>query len=222
MGIELKGAILDVDGTLIDSMPVWHNCGARYLAGLGIEAEPGLGDYLFTQTNESGAYYLIERYSLDKTPEEVAEGLSKEMEKFYFNEAKLKKGARELLDSFKDSGVPMTVATSTDRYLIEKAFEELDIAGYFKKVLTCPEEETTKADPLIFNMAAELMGTSPEDTWVFEDGLYAIRTAKEAGFRTVAVYDPISESDWEGLKELADISVAGLDEFIERYISYAG
>ena len=222
MAALFKGAILDVDGTLVDSMGVWHNCGARYLAGLGIEAEPGLGDFLFTQTNESGAYYMIERYGLDKTPEEVAEGLSKEMERFYFEEAELKKGARDLLDLLEAMGVPMTVATSTDRYLIEKVFDRLDIARYFKGVLTCPEEDTTKADPLIFMKAAGLMGSEPEDTWVFEDGLYAIKTAKDAGFRTVAVYDPISESDWDSLKKLADISVAGLDDFKERFYSYAG
>ena len=33
-----KGAILDVDGTLLDSMPIWENSSARFLAGLGIEA----------------------------------------------------------------------------------------------------------------------------------------------------------------------------------------
>ena len=222
MSAGFEGAILDVDGTLIDSMGTWHNCGARYLAGMGIEAEPGLGDYLFTQTNESGAYYMIDRYKLDRTPEEVAEGLSKEMEKFYFEEAELKKGARDLLDMLESEGVPMTVATSTDRYRIERAFEKLDISHYFKGVLTCPEEDTTKADPLIFMKAAGLMGSRPEDTWVFEDGLYAIETAKKAGFRTVAVYDPVSESDWEGLKELADIHVDSLEDFKERYNSYAG
>ena len=55
----IKSAIFDVDGTLIDSMPVWHNCGVRYLKSIGIKAEPGLGDFLFTQTNQSGAIYMV-------------------------------------------------------------------------------------------------------------------------------------------------------------------
>ena len=35
----IKGAIFDIDGTLLDSMPIWENAGARYLATLGIKAK---------------------------------------------------------------------------------------------------------------------------------------------------------------------------------------
>ena len=42
----IKGAIFDIDGTLLDSMPVWENAGARYLATLGIEARSDLKERL--------------------------------------------------------------------------------------------------------------------------------------------------------------------------------
>ena len=42
-----KGAIFDVDGTLLDSMPIWEDAAARFLAGLGIRAQEGLGDIMF-------------------------------------------------------------------------------------------------------------------------------------------------------------------------------
>lgn len=211
----IKGAIFDVDGTLIDSMPTWHNCGARYLATLGIEAEPGLGDILFTETSETGALYLIDHYKLTVAPEEVAKGLSEQMENYYFHEAAMKEGARDFLDRLAEAGVPMTVATSTDRYCIEAAFEKLDLGRYFRKIFTCPEVGATKAEPLIFEVCAEETGTKPGETWVFEDGLYAIKTAKEAGFRTVAVYDKISDGDFEEMKELADLSIKGFDELCD-------
>ena len=117
----ISGAIFDVDGTLLDSMPVWHNCGVRYLKSIGIEAEPGLGDFLFTQTNESGAVYMVDHYGLDIPPEEVAEGMSRDMENYYFNQPAMKEGAAEILERFSEEGIPMTVATSTDRYLLEGA-----------------------------------------------------------------------------------------------------
>ncbi len=205
--------IFDVDGTLLDSMPVWHNCGVRYLASLGIEAEPGLGDFLFTQTNETGAVYMVDRYGLDKTPEEVADAMSRDMENYYFSSPELKEGARELLDRFMEAGVPMTVATSTDRYLLEGAFRKLGIEHCFMRIFSCGDYGTTKGEPLIFNKAAELLGTDPDSTWVFEDGLYAIRTAAEAGFRTVAVYDELSSGDWDEMTVLADEHVNKLTEF---------
>ena len=42
----IKGAIFDIDGTLLDSMPIWENVGARYLATLGIKAKPDLKERL--------------------------------------------------------------------------------------------------------------------------------------------------------------------------------
>lgn len=211
----IQGAIFDVDGTLFDSMSVWHNCGVRFLAKLGIEAEPGLGDYLFTQTNETGAVYMVDKYNLDMEPEEVAAGMSQDMENYYFNNASLKEGAIELLDRFQAEGIPMTVASSTDRYLLEGAFDRLDLGHYFQGILSCGDIGATKSDPIVFTKAAEMIGTKPDGTWVFEDGLYAVRTAHEAGFRTVAVYDELSKDDFDEMKELADINVRRLDEFID-------
>lgn len=212
----IKGAIFDVDGTLLDSMPTWHNCGARYLATLGIEAEPGLGDILFTETSETGALYLIDHYKLTESPDKVAKGLAAQMEHYYFHEAHMKEGARDLLDRLMESGVPMTVATSTDRYCIEAAFENLDLFRYFRKIYTCPEVGATKAEPKIFEVCAEATGTKPEDTWVFEDGLYAIKTAAAAGFRTVAVYDSVSDDDFAEMSKLADVSIRSFDELLEK------
>ncbi len=43
----MKGAIFDMDGTLLDSMQVWVHVGEQYLRNRGIEPEEGLGDVLF-------------------------------------------------------------------------------------------------------------------------------------------------------------------------------
>ena len=212
----IGGAIFDVDGTLLDSMPVWHGCGVRYLKSIGIEAEPGLSEFLFTQTNETGAVYMVEHYGLDRTPEEVADGMNREMERFYESEALPKHGAVELLDRLAEQRVPMTVATSTDRYLVEKAFDRLGLGKYFMAVLTCTDVGATKSEPLIFEEAAEIMGAAPGNTWVFEDGLYAIKTAHDAGFKTAAVFDEISGRDWDEMVKIADINVNDLSELIRE------
>ena len=56
----IRGVIFDVDGVLLNSMPVWENLGEIYLERLGIEAEKGLGETLFAMSLEEGADYLIE------------------------------------------------------------------------------------------------------------------------------------------------------------------
>ena len=54
----IKGVIFDVDGVLLNSMPVWENLGELYLDHLGIEAEKNLGETLFEMSLEEAADYL--------------------------------------------------------------------------------------------------------------------------------------------------------------------
>jgi HAD superfamily hydrolase (TIGR01509 family) len=214
----IESAIFDVDGTLLDTMPTWHDCGARFLAKKGIEAEPGLGDKMFVMTPDTSAKYLINTYGIDDmSVDEVSRALMQDMEDFYFHEAQPKKGALELLEDMKSAGIPMAVATATDGYCIKAAFERLGMMEFFSGIFWCDDYHTTKAEPVIFNAAAEAMNAQPEATWVFEDGLYAVNTASEAGYRTVGVYDVISRKDWPAMQDAADISVRSLEDFSDKY-----
>ena len=61
------------------------------------------------------------------------------------------------------------------------------------------------------------MGTTPEDTCVVEDGLYAVRTANKAGYFTVGVYDDSSCDDWQDLQKEADLALESLED-VQRII----
>ena len=45
---KITAAIFDLDGTLLDSMPMWMTCAERYISSLGMEAEAALGEKLFS------------------------------------------------------------------------------------------------------------------------------------------------------------------------------
>lgn len=209
----VQGVIFDVDGVLLDTMHVWTDAGARYLETLGIEAEPRLGDKLFTMTVDMGAVYVKEKYELAQSLEEIVKGINGVVEDFYYHDAGFKPGARELLERLNAAGIPMTIATSTAQPYILAAFDRLGYTGYFTSVLSCVQLETSKSEPDIFYRAASDMGSEPEKTWLFEDGLYSIRTAGKAGFRTVGVYDEISAHEQEEIRRLADVYVKSLTEF---------
>ena len=145
---DIQGAIFDVDGTLLDSMPAWHDAGARFLKTLGIEAEPNLGDILFAETTSSGADYMIRRYHLQMTKDEVAEGIIAQMDAFYRDEVQQKPGAVSLLKTLKEAGIPSVVVTSTEGSCIEEAFNRLDLHQYFRRVFSAQDLHTTKKEPL--------------------------------------------------------------------------
>lgn len=220
----IKGAIFDIDGTVLESMWMWYTAGERYLAALGIEAEEGLGDTLFSMSLPEGARYVWERYNLETlgvTEEDVRTGVRKPVFDFYATEAQLKPGARELFVALHEAGIPITIASSTDKNQIDIAMERLDMAKYIDRVYSVTDVGVNKSNPLIFNLAAEFMGTKPEETWVFEDGLYAIKCAKNAGYKTVGFYDKVSDKDWDEIQATA--TIAALDcshitlEDIQKY-----
>ena len=209
----IRGVIFDVDGVLLNSMPVWENLGELYLNRLGIEGEKGLGDTLFTMSLEEGAGYLISRYNLDKTPEEIVKGLNREVQEFYERRVPLKEGVRQFLQGFRERQIPMAIATSGDRKNAEAALKRLKVFSYFQGIFTCSEIGSSKSQPDIYYAAALQLDTEPSETWVFEDALHALQTAKKAGFKTVGVYDKASDRNLADIWNSADIYLPEFKDF---------
>lgn len=211
--LSIRGAIFDVDGTLLDSMPVWKNLGERYLAGFGIKAEPGLTEVLNTMSTRQGASYLIDQYRLGINVKDAMEGISSLLYEFYSQKAPLKSGVKECLKVLDSKGIPMVIATSSEKENVEAALKRYDILKYFQKILTCSDLGTDKTRPDIFLAAAKLMGIKPQETLVFEDASYAIQTVKNAGFVTIAVHDRSNEGQEKEIRKIADYYLQTLEEF---------
>jgi len=209
----IKGAIFDLDGTVLNSMPVWDNAASMYLKSIGIEAEPGLDKIMFSMSMTEGAGYLRDRYGLDLDEDAIIAGINHAIEDFYYYQVPLKEGVKGFLEEMKQAGIKMVVATASDRHVVERALERLNVLSYFERIFTCTEIRAGKGKPDIYLAAAGYMGTFPEETLVFEDALYAIRTAKTAGFITVGVYDDSSKDDLEEIKKICDYFVYKPEDF---------
>ncbi len=201
----IQGAIFDIDGTILDSMPIWDDVGARYLTRLHIEPEPGLGEILFSMSLEEGAAYLQRRYSLVQTRDEIRQGVLQVIADFYRYEVQLKPGADGFLRAMAERGIPMTLATTSDAALTTAALTRLGVEGFFIKLFTCTALNTTKHEAKIYRAAAQYMGSSPEKTLVFEDVLHALKSAKSGGFRLAAVEDAASAGDRAEIRRISDI-----------------
>lgn len=221
----IKGAIFDVDGTLLDSMPAWHELGSRYLERLGLLAEPGLNEKLFTLSFEEGAAYMKEHYQLPDDPTTIIHEILSMIADFYADEVILKPGMKDILVFLNRLGIPMIVASSGHREHIVNALQRLDCLSYFKEILTCSEVGAGKSNPRIYLQASQIIGADPKDIYVFEDALYAANTAYQAGFPIVGIYDEDSCQDEQALRKLSrfylkemDHDVIGLKEWLKKEV----
>lgn len=205
--MKIKAAIFDADGTLLDSMGQWNLVPYKYVKLLGVAADENIAEKLFTMTISEAAEFIIDEYELSVTVEEAVEGMDAIIREFYKNDVKLKDGAGELLEFFKSRGIPMVIGTSTDRDCIEVGLERTGISAYFDRIYTSTEVGKSKEKPDLFIQAMEFMESSPDETIVFEDGLYSLRTAATLGMKTVGIFDEVSLSNQKELKELADLYV---------------
>lgn len=207
----MKGVIFDLDGVILDSMPIWDQVGEMYLRKLGIQAEPGLAQIMLCMSMAQGAEFLKQRYHLEMDEGIIIKGINHTIADFYACQVQLKEGVEQFLKGLQQYGIKMVVATSCDRPVFEKALKRLDVMGYFDRIFTCTEIGAGKDKPDIYYAAAEYLGALSREIWVFEDALQAIRTAQRAGFRTVGVYDASSIADMDEIKRVSDIYLSKLD-----------
>lgn len=210
--MRVQGAIFDVDGTLLDSMPAWNTIASDYLRSIGYEPRAGLDEVFQSLSLQQAAEYYQQEYGVTLSGDEIMAGVDAILERFYRNQVPLKPGAAELLERLRRKRVRLCIATATDRYLVEAALERCGVLSCFDRIFTCTEVGHGKDEPHIFEAALGFLGTERADTWVFDDALYAIRTAKSAGFPVAAVYDGSEKAPGE-VRALADLYLEDLTQF---------
>ena len=213
--MRLQSAIFDMDGTLLDSMGMWRTLGSVLAKNHGAEAPADLDRQVASLGLWEGTAYCKEVCGLPGTVDELVSEVWDQIEDFYQNHVEPKPGVVKFLSLLKMEGVWMYVATATDRPLVEAALRHAGIDGYFRGIITSREAGQTKREgPEIYERAMRRLRSNKKDTVVFEDALHAVQTAKAAGFRVAAVYDP-SEPEQEELRRLADYYITSYEEMFE-------
>nr|WP_300183840.1 HAD family phosphatase [uncultured Agathobaculum sp.] len=203
-----KGAIFDMDGTLLDSMRVWKRLTQGYLKqfGLHITDEEYAACEGFSQPQV--AQYFADRYpQLPGGAAGLMEGMDQLITARYETVAKPKDGVLPFLDGLRRRGVKMAIATLTARRHAEKALRDRDMLDYFDFMLTIEDVGVSKYQPDIYLMSAERLGLTPADCVVFEDAPYACTTAKKAGFRVCGVVEAAYAAGEQELRASSDLII---------------
>lgn len=191
--MDIKGAIFDMDGTLVDSLGawdyIWARLGEEFASDPSFRPDAVTEKAIRTSTLFDGMVLLHEKCGIGRDGEELYRVADSICRDFYIEKVELKDGVREFLDHCLKKGVKMCVASATAMHLIDIVIEKFELGKYFPKIFSCAEIGKGKEHPDIFIMAHEYLGTPKDSTWVFEDSILSIETATKAGYKTVGVYD---------------------------------
>lgn len=200
---NIQGAIFDADGTLLDSMPIWDEATLGYIRSRGGVPDEAFREAVRELSMAEMCAYIKERFAFADSAEDIAAQINKIVEGFYLQTVPAKPGAETFLAALCARGVKLYVATATDLYLIEGALRRTGLLPYFDRIFTCTQVGQGKSKPDIFFAARDHLGTRTAQTFVFEDALYAAKTAKAAGFPVAAIFDAY-EPNAPQLAALAD------------------
>ena len=184
---RIKAVIFDADGTLVDSMPMWNRITYDYADYKGIYAPPGLSRIMNDMCLEQCAAYYKEKLGAKGTPKGImAEIVSMAAEKYRTTVPEIENAA-EFLRVLKARGIHTALATASDLSTLMPALERLGMAENIDVTESCTTIGKSKEHPDIYLKCAADFGAVPQDCVVFEDALYAVRTAKKAGFSVVGL-----------------------------------
>jgi len=209
--MDITGAIFDFDGTLFDSMPLWHGVRDKFFDRIGLvlsdeDKELFKGLYL-----RESLILAKERFGFAETYEELFNQFFDFMKELYLSGAYPKNDIIEFLENLKAKGVKMGIATATGETALIAALKKFDMLGYFSAIYSTYTVGAAKTEPKVYDTVLEDLGTDKNTTWVFEDALYAAKTAKANGYNLVGIYDE-SEANTKELEEISDIYIHNYSE----------
>ena len=135
LNFDRSTAVFDMDGTLIDSMPVWRALNREFLERHSLPVPSEMLEDMDTFTTRYCAAVFIREYNLDITVDEFAAANEQIMRTRYAS-IPAKAGVPEYLSALKNAGVRVAVATNTEQNIAMKALESKGILKYFECILT--------------------------------------------------------------------------------------
>lgn len=185
-----KLAIFDLDGTLIDSEPIYAKGWQQALANYGFEISEETLQRMTGQSIQTNNK-VIQAIVGEET---IVQHVRQLREDYYYRalergEIHLVAGSRDFLQQFANQSLTMAVASASKKEKVMKTLSTLGIKDYFVQVMAGDEVQLSKPDPEIYLRVLKKMNGTAEEAIAFEDSLSGVKSSTNAGITTLVVGD---------------------------------
>ena len=212
---EIGAVIWDMDGVIANTAPFHLRAWQEIFGKRGVKFTERDFRHSFGRRNDT----IIRNTLGEQIAQDEIEAIAREKEvtfrRIIGQKIKPIPGAVALLQSLKQNGVKMAIASSTPIENIRLITGSLGIANCFQAIVTGHDVTEGKPSPQVFLMAAQKLGVKPENCVVIEDAVAGVTAAKRAGMHCVAVTTTHSKQSLKGadliVKTLEEISINDLE-----------
>jgi len=212
--VSTPGMVFDFDGTLADSMGVWRRVDEEFLRRRGLDEPEGYVEALSTRNFAGCADWVIERFSLDESPQEIMDEWNLLALEDYQHNVSLKPQVREYLEMVRSLGVRTSIATTLTHDLLEAALVANGAVDLFDALATSDDTARDKHHPDLYLLAARRMGVEADRCSAYEDIVPGALSARGAGMLTIGVRDSSGHQDAEGLRRAAHAFIEDFGELL--------
>jgi HAD superfamily hydrolase (TIGR01509 family) len=220
----MSAILFDMDGTLVDSEPLWFQAEKQVMAEVGTTWEQSDQINCLGGPMEKTERYMQERSGNIKPFGYFSERLNDVMDEKLKHELKLIPSALELLLDCKSAQIPMALVTaSTGRQM--RAVLERFPTGIFASTVSKDDVEHSKPDPAPYKLAANQLGVDIKSCLVLEDSITGVQSGLRAGAQVIGIPHMVQMQPHENLrvvKTLSDLSLKLLLDWyphLDRHVS---
>lgn len=206
--------LLDFDGTLVDSMPAYVSCMLKILDDANVHYEKDIMKTITPLGVIGSAKHFIDM-GVPGSLEEIVDRMQEYAFYEYEHNIPAKENVISSLFELSKRGDSLNVLSASPHVTLDACLKRLGVWDLFENVWSCEDFCTTKADPLIYKMAAEKIGVPIEDVLFLDDNLDANLTAKSVGMKTCGVYDKSSEDYKDEIRAATDFYIYDFSELLE-------
>ncbi len=210
----MKTYLFDLDGTLIDSVPVYVQAVTRILDDYHIDYPSNIGE-IITPLGSHGTAELFIKMGIPLSYDELIALFGRTLLDEYVYRIPEKKNVTKVLKSLKARGNSLNILTASPHTVLDPCVKRLGFVEYFDNIWSADDFNMYKSDPQIYREAAKKLNVAIEDIIFIDDNAVALKAAKQAGAQVYGAFEASARDQEETIRANADRYIMDFIELLD-------